>query len=65
MVENKNQPFIGSVWNVRGNIYHQYPNRRRRRWHLNAVPNSTKVGKQGKGVQAPIRSIKQLMNKEE
>jgi hypothetical protein len=56
----KNVPFQGDTKKVRGNIINYFPNRRERRADLNAIPNSTKVGALGKGVSAPIRSIKQI-----
>jgi len=56
----KNVPFEGDTKKVKGHIINMYPNRRQRRKHLNAVPNSTKVAQRQKGVSAPIRSIKQL-----
>jgi len=60
MKRSKNVPFKGDTKKIKGNIYSQYPNRKQRRYYLNALPNSTKVGKQGKGVNASIRSVKQM-----
>ena len=62
MEKGKNVPFVGDTKKVKGDILNYYPNRRKRREHLNLVPNSTKVSRNGQGeeVQAPIRSIKQF-----
>lgn len=62
MEKSKNVPFVGDTKKVKGNILNYFPNRRQRREYMNVVPNSTKVSKKGrgKGVYAPIRSIKQL-----
>jgi hypothetical protein len=63
MQKGRNQPFIGDTKKVKGNIMSKFPNRRQRRAHLNELPNSTKVGRRGKGVSAPIRSRKQFKYK--
>ena len=60
----KNVPFEGDTKKV-GNIISPYANRKDRRSGMveNLIPNSTKTArKRGKGVTAPLRSVKQLKN---
>lgn len=62
MEKNVNRPFIGCIWNVKGDIITQFPNRRQRRAHLNMLPNSTKVGaRRGHTPNPPLRSMDQIM----